>query len=69
MPKPFIRRERLFFVITGLLEGILTALILAAGKILRPDESITSDLAICRASALMVAGAALAGAGYFLRVV
>ncbi len=44
--KPFIGRERLFFVITGLVEGMLTALTLAAGKMLRPGESIAGDLAL-----------------------
>ena len=46
MSKHLIRRERLFFVITGLVEGMLTALTLVAGKMLRPGESITGDLAL-----------------------
>lgn len=45
-PKRFRRREWLFFIITGLIEGMLTALTLASGKILRPGESITHDLAL-----------------------
>lgn len=44
--KQLIRRERLFFIITGLVEGFLTALTLASGKMLRPDENITADLAM-----------------------
>ena len=44
--KRLIRRDRLFFVITGLVEGMLTALTLTAGKMLRPGESITGDLAL-----------------------
>ena len=46
MPKHHIRRELLFFLITGLVEGMLTALTLVAGKMLRPGEGITGDLAL-----------------------
>jgi VIT1/CCC1 family predicted Fe2+/Mn2+ transporter len=45
-PSRLVRRERLFFVITGLVEGMLTVLTLAAGKMLHPEESITGDLAL-----------------------
>lgn len=45
-PGHVIRRERLFFIVTGLIEGMLTALTLASGKMLRPGESITGDLAL-----------------------
>ena len=46
MPKRLIRRERVFFVITGLVEGMLTVLTLTAGKMLDPGESITGDLGL-----------------------
>ncbi|MCK7495966.1 MAG: hypothetical protein MZW92_37195 [Comamonadaceae bacterium] len=46
MPKRLFRRERLFFVITGLVEGMLTALTLATGKMLQPGDSLTGDLAV-----------------------
>lgn len=41
-----LQRERMFFVITGLVEGMLTALTLASGKMLRSGESVTADLAL-----------------------
>lgn len=44
--KRLYQRELLFFVITGLVEGMLSALILTAGKMLDPGESITGDLAL-----------------------
>jgi len=45
-PSYLIQRERLFFVVTGLVEGMLTTLTLAAGKMLHPEESVTGDLAL-----------------------
>jgi len=44
--KRFFRREWLFFVITGLVEGMLTALTLATGKMLRPGDALTGSLAV-----------------------
>ena len=38
--------EWLFFIITGLIEGMLTALTLAAGKMLRPGDALTGGLAV-----------------------
>ncbi len=40
------RRELQFFLITGTVEGMLTALTLVTGKMLRPGESITGGLAL-----------------------
>lgn len=42
----FPRGQLLFFVITGLAEGILTAMILAAGRILEPSGAATAGLAV-----------------------
>jgi hypothetical protein len=44
--KRLYQRELLFFLITGTVEGMLTALTLVTGKMLRPDEIITGDLAL-----------------------
>lgn len=42
-----VERERLlFFIVTGLAEGVLTALILAAGRMLEPSHSLTAGLAL-----------------------
>lgn len=41
-----LRRERLFFVITGFVEGMLTALTLASGKMLGQGDALTTGLAI-----------------------
>ena len=43
---PLPRDQLLFFVITGLAEGILTAMILAAGRILEPSNGTTAGLAL-----------------------
>jgi VIT1/CCC1 family predicted Fe2+/Mn2+ transporter len=40
------RREQVFFIVTGLAEGIMTALTLAAGKILDADSMLTIGLAV-----------------------
>jgi len=44
--KRLFQRELLFFLITGMVEGMLTALTLATGKMLRPGQGITGDLAL-----------------------
>jgi predicted membrane protein (TIGR00267 family) len=41
-----LRHEQWFFVITGLVEGMLTALTLATGKMLRSGESISAGFAV-----------------------
>jgi predicted membrane protein (TIGR00267 family) len=41
-----LRQEHLFFIITGLVEGMLTALTLATAKMLHSSESISTGLAI-----------------------
>ena len=47
MIPPWLRtRESLFFVVTGLAEGILTALVLTAGAILRPGHLPSLGLAV-----------------------
>lgn len=40
------KREWLFFVVTGLAEGILTALVLATGRILAPSGALGPALAV-----------------------
>lgn len=40
--KRLYQRELLFFLITGTVEGMLTALTLVTGKMLRPGEGITA---------------------------
>lgn len=44
--RPLLRRERLFFVVTGLVEGMLTALTLASGKMLREEHALSLGLAL-----------------------
>jgi len=46
IPKWLRKRENLFFIVTGLAEGILTALILSAGKILEPSHTLTASLGL-----------------------
>lgn len=41
-----LQREQLFFVVTGLVEGMLTALVLASGRMLRTGDGITAGLAL-----------------------
>jgi predicted membrane protein (TIGR00267 family) len=46
MPIAPAQRERLFFVVTGLVEGMLTALTLASGRMLSPGDGMTPTLAL-----------------------
>lgn len=46
IPKWLRKRENLFFIVTGLAEGILTALILATGQILEPSHTLSATLGL-----------------------